>query len=162
MEKRFSDIILPPTLFYQTCTEAHRHTYTSAGTLLLFSVMSTHCIHVIYQAFFICELSFSTQYLQIEKQAERFKVPLHSSPRKGCYRDLNPQPGFRVQAPNHDAPWQKIFENYTCHLFIKICLSPESSCSKSIYLLCLKLSKNSHIFKSVKWLHHTLKWLIKS
>lgn len=73
MEKRFSDIILPPTLFYQTCTEAHRHTYTSTGTLLLFSVMSTHCIHVIYQAFFICELSFSTQYLQIEKQAERLR-----------------------------------------------------------------------------------------
>lgn len=161
MEKGFSDIILPPTLFLpdmhratQTYIHKHRHTFTILS--------NEHSLHTCYIPGILHLWTFIFNTIFTDRETSReVKEPLHSSPRKRCCRDLNPQSGFRVQAPNHDAPWQKIFESYTCQLFIKICLSPESSCSKSIYLLCLKLSKNSHIFKSVKWLRHTLKWLIK-
>ena len=143
MEKGFSGIILPPILFLPnmhrgTQTYIHKHSHT-------FTVLSNeHSLHTCYIPGILHLWTFIFNTIFTERETSReVKKPLHSSPRKGCCRDLNPDSLVSESRLITMMLLDKRFLKVTLVNFsLKYDFSPESSCSKSIYLLCLKLSKN--------------------
>lgn len=136
-------------------------THTSTGALLLFWVMNTHCVHVIPDILHLwIAFIFNTVFTNRETSREVKWVSLFN-PSQGTCRDLNPDSLDSESRLLNMTFLDKTFWELHLSTFIKIYFSPWKFLVHNQYISYVYSSvKTLHLFKSVKWLHHTLKWLI--